>query len=217
AAVLVFKSARGTPESGAPSATAVPIATAAPTAPERSLVYSVTVRRDPRVHKDSKPFQLPGEVIFSPGDLVRFSISSPQAGFLYIVNESPVRNGAAPFNILFPSPTSNNGSARLDAGRQVRIPERGEGFVLDAEEGVEKLWLVWAANGVSELDALKRWANPRDKGEIKDAAAVTSLRDFLGRHATPAPDVRRNDETRLTTVSARADAFVKLIKLEHHQ
>jgi serine/threonine protein kinase len=186
--------------------------------PDRAFTYSVTVRQDPKHHPDSKPFQLPGEIIFSPGDLVRFTFSSRETGFLYIINESPTQKGAEPlFNILFPSPTSNGGSALIDSGKQIQIPERGEGFQLDAEEGVEKLWLVWSGNGLPELDALKRWANPQDRGEIKDSADVTKVRNLLASRSSPAPDVKRDDESRQTTVSARSDIFVKLVKLEHHQ
>ena len=178
----------------------------------------MTLRQDPRLHPGSKPFRLPGEIIFSPGDLVRFSFSSPQAGFLYVINESPTKDGGPTlFNILFPSPTSNDGAAQLAAGRQVQVPERGDGFVLDAEEGLEKLWIVWAASAIDGMDRLKRWANPRDKGEVKDAGDIAWVREFLAAHATPAPDVHRNDESRQTTLTARADAFVKLVKLEHHQ
>lgn len=186
-------------------------------APERVLNYAIMMQKDPRRYPGSKPFQLPGEVVFSPGDRVRLTFSSPQSGVLYIINESPaLAGGASAFNILFPSPTSNQGSAELAAGQQVQIPERGDGFVFDAEEGTEKLWLVWSNKAIDELETLKRWANPQDKGEIKDANQTASLREYLTHHATPAPELQRDDETKRTTLKARADLFVKLIKLEHH-
>jgi serine/threonine-protein kinase len=200
-----------------PSATNHSPSAASTDVPERILNYAIIMQKDPRRYPGSKPFQLPGEVVFSPGDRVRLTFNSPQTGLLYLINESPaLAGGASAFNILFPSPTSNNGSAQLAAGQQVQIPERGDGFILDAEEGTEKLWLVWSAQAIDELEALKRWANPQDKGEIKDANQITSLREFLTRHATPAPEMRRDDEAKQTMLKARADTFVKLIKLEHH-
>jgi hypothetical protein len=203
---------------GGESAAIAPSPAAASEAPnERVLNYAIMMQKDPKRYPGSRPFKLPGEVVFSAGDRVRFVFSSPQAGLLYVINESPSpKGGVASFNILFPSPTSNNGTARLTAGQQVQIPERGDGFVFDAEEGTEKLWLVWSASAVDELEALKRWANLEDNGEIKDAAQTTSLREFLTRRATPAPDAQKDDETKQTTLKARADLFVKLIKLEHH-
>ncbi len=213
----LFWSKSGAPGSTNHSSSAAASDAAADMTGERVLNYAILMQKDPRRYPGSKPFRLPGEVVFSPGDRVRLMFSSPQAGALYLINESPTPAvGASNFNILFPSPTSNQGAARLAAGQQVQIPERGDGFILDAEEGTEKLWLVWSATPIDELEALKRWANPQDKGEIKDANQVTLLREFLTRHATPAPELQRDEETKQTTLRARADLFVKLIKLEHH-
>ena len=211
---FLSRSPNTTPPPAAPPAAA---ATPPPSAPLRAFTYSVTVRQDPKRRPDSKPFQLPGEIIFSPGDYVRFAFSSADPGYLYVINESPAAaQGDAMFNILFPTPTSNNGSPLVAARETIRVPDRGEGFVMDREEGVEKLWLVWSVRAVEALAPLARWANPNDRGEIKDAAAVARLREFLRLRESPAPDVVRNDEARTTTVSARADTFVKLVKLEHH-
>jgi len=215
-AAFVFLS-RSRNTNPAPPVPASAAATSPASAPLRSFTYSVTVRQDPKRRPDSKPFQLPGEIIFSPGDYVRFAFSSAEPGYLYVINESPVpAQGDALFNLLFPTPTSNSGSPLVAAREMVRVPDRGEGFVMDREEGVEKLWLVWSARAVEALAPLARWANPTDRGEIRDAADVARLREFLRLHESPAPEVTRNDEARTTTVSARADTFVKLVKLEHH-
>jgi hypothetical protein len=185
--------------------------------PERLLTYAITVQKDPKRYPGSKPFQLPGEVIFSAGDRVRFTFASPQAGFLYILNESPELSGGKPiFNVLFPSSTSNNNSAELSANQTVQIPERGDGFIFDAEEGTEKLWLVWSANALADLESLKRWANPEDKGEIKDATQADSLRDFLLKNSSTRPEVEKDEVKKQSTVKGKGDLLVKLINLEHH-
>jgi hypothetical protein len=115
-------------------------------------------------------------------------------------------------NVLFPSPTSNDGSAELAGGPTVTIPDRGD-FVFDKEKGVEKLWIIWSAAAQPDLDAMKQWANERDQGEIKDKAAVDVLDTFLRDHVAPAPHEAVDDGT--TTLSAPAAVFVKLIELEH--
>jgi len=149
---------------------------------------------------------------------VRFSFSSPQTGFLYVINESPPDNEQkTAFNILFPSPTSNNGSARLTADQRLLIPERGDGFVVDADAGAEKLWLIWSAGAIDELDALKQWANPQDQGEIKDPRDADSLRNFLTRHVSPAPEVQQNEDATRTTLKTQGDILVKLVTLEHYR
>jgi hypothetical protein len=194
-----------------------PVSSTAPTTPpaaasERAIAYSVTVQKDPKLYPDKKPFQLPGEVVFSAGDRVRFTFTSQQSGFLYIINEGP----AGDLNSLFPSETANNSSAEIKVAQQIQIPERGDGFIFDAEEGTEKLWLVWSANAVAELEAVKRWANPKDRGEIKDAMQITALRQFLAKHSASAPETIKDEDKKLTALKSQGEVLVKLIKLEHH-
>jgi serine/threonine protein kinase len=183
----------------------------------RTLTYSVTLQRDPKRFPGEKALQVTGDPVFSAGDRVRLAFTSPQSGHLYIFNESPRRtNGTRSVNVLFPSPTSNDGSPRLDRDQTVTIPDRGDGFVFDKEQGVEKLWIIWSAGAQPRLESMKRWANPRDRGEINDATDVDALDRFLRDHASPAPDEAVDDDAGVTTVSARADVFVRLVKLAHH-
>ena len=109
-------------------------------------------------------------------------VHEPARGHLYIFNESPLRAGSPRnVNILFPSPTSNGGSARLDAGTAVTIPGGRDGFVFRKEdEGVEKLWIVWSVAAQPDLEAMQRYANAEAGGEITDAADVARLDAFLG-------------------------------------
>jgi hypothetical protein len=183
----------------------------------RTLTYSVTLQRDPKRFPGQKPIQVTGDPVFSAGDRIRLAFMSAQGGHLYIFNESPTQAGAPrSVNVLFPSPTSNDGSARLDGGQTVSIPDRGDGFVFDKEEGVEKLYIIWSAGAQAGLDAMKKWANERDRGEIKDAADVAVLDTFLRDHVAPPPALAVDDDAGVTTLSARADVFFRLVKLAHH-
>ena len=207
----LFRSSESLPSTSAPSSVSSPVDY------ERVLTYSITAQKNPKLYPGSKPFQLPGEVIFSPGDRVRFTVSSPQTGHLYVINESPAASGSATsFNVLFPSATSNNASARLAAGQPIQIPERGDGFIFDEEQGTEKLWLVWSASALAELEALKRWANPQDKGEIKDLTQAAALREFLTKHSTSKLDVEKDEANKQTVVKGKGEVLAKLVNLEHH-
>ncbi len=202
-----------TPEPGAPTPAVVE-----PPAPEaeRRFNYSITLRKDPSRYPGKEPFQLPGEVVFSAGDRIHFSFISPQRGYLYIINESPPAKGqASSFNILFPSPTANQGSAQLAAGQAIRIPEHDIGIIFDEQQGTEKLWLIWAAAEVAELEPLKRWANEQDLGAIKDAAQIESLRAFLAAHAAES-QVTRDETSKQTIVKMKGDILVKLVNLQHY-
>ncbi|MCI0387389.1 MAG: serine/threonine-protein kinase [Acidobacteria bacterium] len=206
-----------TPPAPEPAASTTAMSGPAASEAERTINYSVTMRKDPKRYPNSSPFQVPGEVIFSPGDRVHFSFISPQRGYLYIINESPPAKGqASSFNILFPAPTANQGSAQLYAGQTVRIPDHDIGFVFDEEQGTEKLWLIWAAAELAELEPLKRWANPQDVGAIKDAAQIETLRAFLAAHSATEPHVTRDETSKQTMVKVKGDILVKLVNLQHY-
>lgn len=188
-----------------------------PVDPELSLDYAILARRNPRRNPQSAQLRLAGTNVVSPGDLLRLSVRPGQNGFLYVLNESPSpQRGETSLNLLFPSPTANHGTPRLAANRTLSIPERGDGFEVDAEDGSERLWLVWSANAVNELDAVAHWANERDQGEIKSTQDASMVRNFLRLHASPAP---RSEDTNAeaTTLKARGEMFVKLITLEHRK
>ena len=183
----------------------------------RTLTYSVTLQRDPKRYPGSKPIQLAREALFSEGDRVRLAFRSPQGGYLYIFNEGPrPAGGPRNVNLLFPSPTSNGGSAELGGGQIAMVPGLGEGFVFDKEEGVEKLWIVWSREAQARLDAMKHWANEKDLGEIKSAADVEALDAFLLEHQSPVPEAARDQAEEATTLRARSAVFVKVIELAHH-
>lgn len=185
--------------------------------PQLALTYAIAVRPNSRQDSSRQPVVIQENRGVAAGDLVRFSFESPHAGFLYVLNESPPdANTESAFNILFPSPTSNEGSARLSAGVKVLIPSQGEGFQVDAEEGTERLWLVWSMNAINELDAVAHWANPRDRGAIKSTDDIGLVRNFLKVHASPAPQVEQIDGTG-TRLTAHGRLLVKLVTLEHRR
>ncbi len=134
---------------------------------------------------------------------------------MYILNEGPLVANSSSFVVLFPSPTANSGSALLPANREVQIPEQSW-FQFDAEEGTEKLWLVFSANAVRELEAIKRFANPKDKGVINEPDLSESVKAFLATHSATKPTVRKAEEQKATNITASGNLLVHLIRLEHH-
>jgi hypothetical protein len=186
----------------------------APAAPERALAYSVTVQKYREGQPYEKPFDLGGEILFEKDYRVRLNFHSPQDGHLYILNERPKAEGDASFNVLFPSPTANGGSSHITPAQTVRIPEQSW-FKFDEEEGTETVWLVWSAGEQPELETLKRFANPTDRGAIPEAE-LSAVRDFLRAHATPPPEVSKDEERHETIVRARGGVLAHALKLQHH-
>ena len=181
--------------------------------PERSFSYSITVQR----FRDGQPlgpsFTLPGEMIFEFGYQIRFNIASPQTGYLYILNEGPALGSQQlSFNILYPA---QGQSAALGAGDSRQIPGRGW-IVFDQQEGVEKLWMVWAERPVPELEAAKQFAQSQDQGVVQDAERATAVQRLLSSASASATVIERDEAGRRTIVRGRSKLLVKLTRLEHH-
>jgi serine/threonine protein kinase len=199
--------------SSAPTRSDVPPAVAL----ERALNYWVTVQK----YRDGKPygepFRLPGEINFEKDYRVRLHFGSQQDGHLYIFNEGPpIKGEAPPLNVLFPSPTANNGLSLVSSGQTIDIP-RESWFRLDQDEGTEKVWLVWSANALPDLEATKEFANEKDRGVIGSPGLDRSVKDFLSKtQSASKPTVVKDDATKETRVKAKGDTVVHVLALEHH-
>jgi hypothetical protein len=171
-------------------------------------------------YRDGKPYQAPfrlgGEINFEKDYRVRLNLSSQQRGYLYILNEGPAQaSQSPPYTILFPSPTANDGLSLLAAGQQVQIPERSW-FRFDEEEGTEKIWVVWSANSVPALEAVKGFANPRDRGIIARQELNEAVREFLQARSDQRQITERDEEQRAIAITSNGDILVHLLRLEHH-
>ena len=184
-------------------------------APERTLAYSLTVQS----YSDGRyksPFVLSGEMLFRNRDRIRLNIKSLQAGQLYILNQGPDGgDGSKQFNILFPTPTTNNGSASLTADQELQIPQQSW-FELDNKEGTEQVSLVWSDRPIPELESAKRFANAEDRGRIKDARLNAAIDALLEKYRSAQASVERDDDKKESRISGNADIVTHTIKLEHH-
>jgi serine/threonine protein kinase len=183
------------------------------------LSYSLMVRRNPKLFPNQRPFSLPGEMLFGPGDRVQFQISVTHDGFIYIVNQSPEPGDGLPlYNVLFPNTTNNQGSAAVPAAHPLQIPQPSRNperdwFGLDSEQGSETIWLIWSTTELPSLEAVKGWANPKHQGVIGDADQRRTLSQFLASHPPSSPE---RDETGGRTVfKANSDLLVGRVRIEH--
>lgn len=185
---------------------------AGPTGTERSVTYSLTVQK----MRDNEPYQQPfessGQEIFENGWKFRMNLSSPEAGFLYLLNEGPAAGGVITYNVLFPEPKTNGGSARVNADQKLQTAL----MRFDDNQGVEKFWIVWSATAVKELDDVAGVVNPQQQGEISDPAQAKAVRDFLEKHSSPKPEVAKDSAAEKTTVKGKGDVLVSNIELKHH-
>ncbi len=186
-----------------------------PAPPSRSLNYSLRVLAK---GSNQKPVELPGEVIFTPGDELCFIFDSPQSGYLYIINEGPnLVDGLPQYNFLFPdSKLIADGAPSLEASQKLFVPsERPPWFQVDIEQGAEKHWLIWAERPIAELEALKKWLNETDGGEIKDANEIRTLQQFLNQNFPAARPVAEEDDHQTHLKGGKDGVLIFPVKLEH--
>jgi tRNA A-37 threonylcarbamoyl transferase component Bud32 len=190
-------------------------------APDRHLSYYMEARRDPRRYPRAKPFTTFENVIFGAGDEARLYISSPQSGFLYVINQGPTQTDGFPnFNILFPGMENGGAPPEIRAGQIVQIPPPGRPrqdnwLVFDDEEGVENIWLVWSERVVPELEAVRSWANSKDQGAIRDLAQRVSVLRYLAPFSAIRPEVERDEALKQTKLRGQGGTLAWVMKLEH--
>jgi len=179
---------------------------------EQSLAYSLSVQKV----RDGKPYQgefeSSGQEIFENGWKFRMNLSSPQEGYLYLLNEGPAAGDAVTYNLLFPEAKTNNGSPRVAADQKLQTAW----MRFDDHQGTEKFWLVLSPTPVKELEAATNTVNERDQGEIKDSAQARAVRDFLQMHSSTKPEVTKDSAKKQTTVRGKGEVLVNYIELEHH-
>jgi serine/threonine protein kinase len=186
-----------------------------PTTTELALTYSVTVQKYRENKPFEPPFQLAKEMLFESDYQIRLNISSQQSGFLYVLNEGPPdKDQPADFVVLFPSPTSNGGSALVSESQPIQIPEKSW-IKFDKEKGTEKVWLVFAPNAVPELEPIRSYASPKTRGLITDAGLRDNVQQFFRSKAAAKPSVEESVERKETRILSRNDVLVHFINLEH--
>nr|MDQ3010725.1 DUF4384 domain-containing protein [Acidobacteriota bacterium] len=181
--------------------------------PTRELTISSRVQQ-----KGKPPLDVPGDVIFSPGDQLRLTFNSPQEGFLYIVSESPkTKNGLPVYNFLFPEPERvTAGAPSLKAGRPLYIPsEQPPWLLIDNEKGTETLWLIWSDHSISEFESARKWLNQKDRGEIKDTGEIRAIQQFIDKYFLEAKPKVDPGEGQKTLKGGKDGLLVYPLKLAH--
>jgi hypothetical protein len=178
---------------------------------QRSVNYSLTVQK----MREGKPYQgefeSSGQEIFENGWKFRMNFSSPEEGYLYLLNEG-FSGGDSTYHVLFPEANTNSGSPRISANQKLQTAW----MRFDDNTGTEKLWLVWSASPVKELEAASQFVNDQDLGEIKDANKARAVRDFLKTHSSSKPEVSKDSAKKQSVVKGKGEVLVNSIELEHH-
>ena len=182
-----------------------------PLSSSRTFDYWITMQQYHDGEPIEEPRRRPGEVVFQAGYRIFLHIGSPQDGHFYIVTEGPDEaTGLITYVIQFPFTGMNDGEAFLKTPDDLQIPESG-GFVFDEAEGTEKFWLVWAAEKVPELEAVKGLANPQDWGVITDPEQVQAIKDRIAAR-TEVTRLKKEDHT---LVATSGEILIHLVPMTH--
>jgi len=84
----------------------------------------------------------------------------------------------------------------------------------DQQQGVERLWLVFAEDPLPALEALKGLVNVETRGQVTSDVQTKSIREFLAANSATKLSVERSDT--LTTIKGASKILVYPIRLEHH-
>ncbi|HEX2490957.1 MAG TPA: serine/threonine-protein kinase [Blastocatellia bacterium] len=190
----------------------LPLSFALESAPdERMIAYSIIVQKMRNGETLDEPFEASGRESFESGWKFRFHLVSPQAGYLYLLNEGPAYGGDVNYRIIFPISSINHGSARVEADQQVSTGW----YVFSERPGVEKLWVVWAALAAQPLESIKDKVNPVDQGVVSDTTRRDSIREWLAMRAADKITTESGEGARQTVVRGRGDVLARLIELTH--
>lgn len=176
--------------------------------PQRSFNYWLTVQkmRDGRLYQD--PFQSSGQEIYENGYKFRLNVSSPDPGFLYVINEGTPDEDGTSMTMVYPTPLRKNAFVSSQ-------PVQTNWNTFSGQAGTENLWIVWSAAPISQLEAAKTEAFNNRKGALADANSIRMVKEFLTTHAEPKPQSTKDATAQQTHVSGVGDVLVKLAQLEH--
>ena len=164
--------------------------------------------------RDDKPFEEPfkssGQEIFESGYKFRMNLQSDAAGFIYLFNESKDARGDTIYNLLFPTPKINGGSAEVAAGQGIETNQNTFG----GARGTEIVWLIWTAGKQEKLESARQSAFDAN-GVVRDEKNTRQLTDFLKEYAKEKSEVSKDAANRQTVIKSSGDAVVQRIELEH--
>ena len=129
---------------------------------ERTLTYRIEAQKP-----GGDVYPAASNTGFRGGEKFRLVLEAPQAGHLYLLSDGPGANGAPSLFVLHPR------TPGVTPANQATVTGW---FVFDQNPGTERLWLVWAAVPVPELEKAVRAAV---QARLDDTALTKTIRQKL--------------------------------------
>ncbi len=176
----------------------------------RELRYFLSVQK----MRDGKPFGEPfrssGQEIFENGYKFRLNLESGTDGFIYAFAEDKDGSGSFVYNVLYPTPKTNDGSPKINAGK---ISESGQN-TFSGTAGTEIVWLIWTEKENNDLESA-RSSGFANGGRVSDPTAVSKLKGFIETNGAKSAPGTKDSEKQLTVVKGTGETVLHRVALEH--
>lgn len=189
------------------------------TGPAQSLTYWLTVQKMLNNKPLGTPIESEGNLIFGNGWKFRFNLQPSQAGALYLINVGPGKNGLDEYDILFPVPSGPGpaGQQKLDARLAANQTFQSSWNQFVEQTGVEKLWIIWAAEPQPALDTIFTDASQSKDhpGVIVDPDQIAQVQSYLKKFDATRVEVRHDKTAKRTSMKGSGNIVVNLVELSH--
>ena len=152
-----------------------------------------------------------GKDIFETGYRFRLNVLSPEPGFLYLFNEGPPSRSGTSFTIIYPLPSTNQGSATLGGNQLVQSGWN----TFAGESGTENFWIIWSTSLVPELEAAKAEAFKHPHGGLTGDILAATKKFLITKKEEVKTKYTTNKETHQTTVRGNGDLLVRMVEFQH--
>ncbi len=175
----------------------------------REFSYYLSVQKMRDGVKFEEPFRSSGQEIFESGYKFTINLRTEEDGYMYILNEGKDDQGNVGFYVLFPSPSTNDGSAMVRSGEEVETAQNTFG----GGRGTEILWVFWTKERQENLE-------PALTTELGANGAVSEnsrgrLQEFIAKHRNESRDVAKDSAEQRTVVRGSGDTIIHRFELEH--
>lgn len=178
--------------------------------PDRELTYFLEVQK----MRDGKPFEDPfkssGMEVFEKGYKFKMNFEVNSDGFIYIFNEDTDIEGNKIYNILYPTPSTNDGNADVKAKQLIETTYN----TFSGQRGTESVWMIWTSNKQDDVENARNEAF-EESGTIKSKETVKRLSDFIQSNTSEKIKMKKDSENRQTMVQGSGAVFVHRIELEY--
>src|SRR3954469_10475685 len=171
---------------------------AAATVTRARLTYSLEV--EPRA--GAPTFLSVGEQLLPRGSRFRMNIDAA-SGHLYLLDDQA------------PDPTKRTGLSVLFTGT-IDGHVTTDWVHVTGRPGTDRLWILWSAMPIDDVDAMASSVNAGDRGLVRDPIAAERVRRVLSRADVPrATDERRGPDDARATVEGDGTVIAHRLELQH--